>query len=52
MLAEEVFAEVGAATTPDGNSIHWNPSKLAFIDKTFGVHLSYNALVTCFGSGY
>jgi hypothetical protein len=35
------MAEVGAATTPDGNSIHWNPSKLAFIDKDFGVHLSY-----------
>ncbi len=35
------FAEVGAATDADGSSIHWNPSKLAFIDKTFGVHLSY-----------
>jgi hypothetical protein len=35
------FAEVGAATDADGSSIHWNPSKLAFVDKTFGVHLSY-----------
>lgn len=35
------MAEVGAATSADGASIHWNPSKLAFIDKKFGVALSY-----------
>jgi len=31
------MGDVGAATDPDGNSIHWNGSKLAFVDKKFGV---------------
>lgn len=31
------MGDVGAATEPDVNSIHWNGSKLAFTDKKFGV---------------
>src|ERR1044072_7688935 len=31
------MGDVGAATEPDVNSIHWNGSKLAFADKKFGV---------------
>jgi hypothetical protein len=31
------MGDVGAATDPDINSIHWNGSKLAFADKKFGV---------------
>ncbi len=31
------MGDVGAATDPDVNSIHWNGSKLAFTDKKFGV---------------
>ncbi len=31
------MGDVGAATDPDINSIHWNGSKLAFQDKKFGV---------------
>jgi len=35
------MGETGLATTPDVNSIHWNASKLAFIDKDFGLGVSY-----------
>jgi hypothetical protein len=35
------MGDYGAATTPDPNSIHWNPSKLAFIEKTGGFSISY-----------
>ena len=31
------MGDVGAATDPDVNSIHWNGSKLAFTEKKFGV---------------
>lgn len=31
------MGDVGAATDPDINSIHWNGSKLAFMEKQFGV---------------
>jgi hypothetical protein len=31
----------GVATSPDANSIHWNPSKLAFIEKDIGFSVSY-----------
>ncbi|RMG76883.1 MAG: hypothetical protein D6707_11800, partial [Bacteroidetes bacterium] len=30
------MGDVGAATSPDGNSIHWNPSKLAFVEDELG----------------
>ena len=33
--------DVGGATTPDGNSIYWNASKLAFVDKSLGFNVSY-----------
>jgi hypothetical protein len=35
------MGECGAATDPDANSIHWNGSKLAFIEKNTGVSISY-----------
>lgn len=35
------MGEVGAATSPDANSIHWNGSKLIFSEKKSGVGLSY-----------
>lgn len=35
------MGDAGAATTPDANSNHWNPSKLAFADKEWGVSFSY-----------
>jgi hypothetical protein len=35
------MGDVGVASTPDANSIHWNPSKLAFVDKTMGIGVSY-----------
>jgi hypothetical protein len=35
------MGEVGAATQPDVNSIHWNTSKLAFAEKNMGFGISY-----------
>ncbi len=35
------MGDYGVATTPDANSIHWNPAKLAFIDKKGGISISY-----------
>ena len=35
------LVDAGAATSPDANAIHWNPAKLAFIEKTSGVSLTY-----------
>jgi hypothetical protein len=35
------MGDYGAATTPDANSIHWNVSKLAFIEKKGGISISY-----------
>ena len=35
------MGDVGAATDADGSSIHWNPSKMAFIDSKMGFSLSY-----------
>jgi hypothetical protein len=35
------MGDAGVATTPDANSIHWNPAKLAFIDRQMGFSLSY-----------
>jgi Type IX secretion system protein PorV len=31
----------GVATSPDANSIHWNPAKLAFVEKNLGFSISY-----------
>lgn len=35
------MGDVGAATTPDINSLHWNSAKYALIDSDFGLSLSY-----------
>lgn len=35
------YGDAGAATTPDINSMHWNPSKYAFIEGNMGLSLSY-----------
>lgn len=35
------MGEVGAATDPDVNAIHWNGSKLAFSEKNMGFGISY-----------
>lgn len=36
------MGDVGVATSPDVNSIHWNAAKLAFIEDTYGFSLSYS----------
>jgi len=36
------MGEVGVASDPDANSMHWNPAKYAFIDKKFGFAISYS----------
>lgn len=35
------MGDAGVASSPDANSIHWNPAKLAFIDKKMGGSISY-----------
>ncbi len=35
------MGDVGVATTPDANSMHWNPSKYAFIEGEYGICISY-----------
>jgi hypothetical protein len=35
------MGDAGVATTPDANSIHWNPAKLAFIKDDMGFAVSY-----------
>ncbi|MCK4661916.1 MAG: type IX secretion system outer membrane channel protein PorV [Bacteroidales bacterium] len=35
------MGEVGVATTPDANSMHWNPAKYGFIDKEMGLSISF-----------
>jgi hypothetical protein len=36
------MGDAGVATTPDVYSLHWNPSKFAFIDGSGGVGISYS----------
>ncbi len=36
------MGDAGVATTPDVNSTHWNPAKLAFIEKDMGLSVSYS----------
>jgi hypothetical protein len=36
------MGECGAATSPDINSMHWNASKYAFMDKKLGFSASYS----------
>jgi len=35
------MGDAGCASSTDVNSIHWNPSKLAFADKKMGIGISY-----------
>ena len=35
------MGSTGAATTPDVHSLHWNPSKLAFVNGDFGISASH-----------
>jgi len=35
------MGDVGVATAPDANSMHWNPAKLAFVDDDMGFAMSY-----------
>lgn len=35
------MGDVGAATSPDANSNHWNPAKFAFMEKPAGLSVSY-----------
>ncbi len=50
------MGDVGVATSPDGNSIFWNASKLAFIENDMGFNISYvpwlKGLVDDIGLGY
>ena len=34
------MGDVGVATSPDANSIHWNPAKLAFTSEDMGAAIS------------
>jgi len=36
------LGDAGAASSPDANSMHWNPAKYGFIDKDFGFSVSYS----------
>lgn len=36
------LGDAGVATSPDGNSLHWNPAKLGFLKKDYGAALSYS----------
>ena len=36
------MGDVGVATSPDVNSLHWNPAKYAFIQTDDGIALSYS----------
>lgn len=35
------MGDVGVASSPDVNSMHWNPAKYSFVEENFGVGLSY-----------
>lgn len=35
------LGDAGVASSPDANSIHWNASKLAFVEKKMGASISY-----------
>ena len=35
------MGDAGVATSPDANSLHWNPAKYSFIEKDMGIAVSY-----------
>lgn len=36
------MGDMGVASSPDANSMHWNPAKYGFIKKDFGISVSYS----------
>jgi len=36
------LGDAGVSSTPDANSLHWNPAKYAFIEKDMGIAVSYS----------
>jgi len=36
------MGEVGVASTPDANSLHWNPAKYTYLESDMGFSLSYS----------
>ena len=50
------MGDAGGSSSPDGNSIYWNASKLAFVEKSVGFNISYvpwlKGLVDDIGLGY
>lgn len=36
------LGDAGVASSPDANSMHWNASKMAFLEKEMGVSISYS----------
>ncbi len=36
------MGDAGVSSTPDANSMHWNPAKLAFIEQDMGISVSYS----------
>ena len=36
------LGDAGVASSPDANSMHWNPAKYAFVEKNMGVAISYS----------
>lgn len=36
------LGDAGVASTPDANSLHWNPAKYAFVQKDMGFAVSYS----------
>lgn len=36
------MGDAGVASTPDANSMHWNPAKYAFIESDMGFSMSYS----------
>lgn len=50
------MGDAGVASSPDANSIHWNPAKLAFLEKNGGISISYTpwlrSLVSDINLGY
>ncbi|MBR1793398.1 MAG: type IX secretion system outer membrane channel protein PorV [Bacteroidales bacterium] len=45
------LGDVGAATTPDAYSAHWNVAKFAFIENSFGVSTTYTPWLRNLGVG-
>ena len=40
------MGDAGVAISPDANSVHWNPAKLAFLQNQIGFGLSYSPWLT------